>query len=66
MIVVIQIQPAAEGEELTVTQQINEVHGPFADDEQADSFIARAQERLTGDRHWLIIPLSGDFTKEVS
>jgi len=56
--VVVMVEPALPGETLTLTQQINEVFGPFDTGDDADSFVTRMRELIPNNRLWLIIPLS--------
>lgn len=57
--VVVMIEPRASFEpELKVSEQINEVFGPFATGKEAELFTARVQEWINEPRQWLIIPLS--------
>lgn len=57
MHVVIMFEPARSGEALRLSEQVNEVFGPFATGEEAEEWTKRA-ESLIKDREWLIIPLS--------
>jgi hypothetical protein len=57
VIVVIEFEPALKGENLTVTQQCNEVFGPFDSTDAADDWIAQRQEHADN-REWLITKLS--------
>jgi hypothetical protein len=50
-------QPAQEGEKLALSQQVNEVFGPFDTGDEAERWSARMELALPG-REWLIIPLS--------
>ena len=56
MYVVIMLELALPGEKLSVSQQINEVFGPFTE-EEADAWAEKARH-LIQNRTWIIIPLS--------
>lgn len=55
--VVVMIEKALDGESLTVSEQINEVFGPFTE-EQADKWTARMSKIYGSRRAWLITELS--------
>ena len=54
---VIMIEPALPGENLTVSEQINEIFGPFDTDKEADEWVARMQP-LINNRYYVIMPVS--------
>lgn len=45
------------GEQLSLSEQVNEVFGPFPSGEEVDAWAARASEVIKG-RQWLVIPMS--------
>jgi hypothetical protein len=55
--VVVMIEPATLIENLSVSEQINEVFGPFASETEATDWTERATV-LIKNRKWLITPLS--------
>ena len=55
--VVVMYEPAQPGEFLRLSEQTNEVFGPFSFGEEAEQWTERA-EKLIKNREWLIIPLS--------
>jgi hypothetical protein len=57
MHVVVMFEPALPGENLKLSEQVNEVFGPFKDGEEAERWTETA-EKLIKNRQWLIIPLS--------
>lgn len=57
MYAVVMIEPAHPGEKLKVSEQINEVFGPFDSDKEATDWTTRASH-LIKNREWLIIPFS--------
>lgn len=61
MHVVVMFEPAHEGETLKLSEQVNEVFGPFDSGEEAEAWTLKA-ERLIRNRQWLIIPLSNKNT----
>jgi hypothetical protein len=58
MHVVIMIEPALPGETLTVSQQINEVFGPFKDEQRAEEWAGRMADIYKDTRMWHIVDLS--------
>lgn len=54
--VVVMFEPALPGEKLKLSEQVNEVFGPF--DEDPEEWTARMKENMPENRTWLIIPLS--------
>lgn len=57
MLVVVMFEYARRGENLTPSQQVNEIFGPFNTEEEADKWTERARDLIAG-RHWLITELS--------
>lgn len=57
MFVVVMFEPALKGEKLKLSEQVNEVFGPFNTDDEAEQWTIRA-EKIIRNRQWLIIPLS--------
>lgn len=57
MFVVVMFEPALEGEKLKLSEQVNEIFGPFNTDSEAEQWTMRA-EKIIRNRQWLIIPLS--------
>ncbi len=55
---VIMFQLALPGETLTLSEQVNEVFGPFCGVEAADAWVARMEKVVSGDRQYLIVPVS--------
>jgi hypothetical protein len=62
MHVVVMFEPAHKSETLSLTEQVNEVFGPFPDEEAAERWLNRMlKEPLPPNlkyRKWLIIPTS--------
>lgn len=56
MVVVVMFEPAHPQENLTLTEQVNEVFGPFENSEEAERWTERMSH--IKNRLWLIIPLS--------
>jgi hypothetical protein len=57
MFVVVMFESVLEGENLRLSEQVNEVFGPFDTDTEAEEWAERA-EQLIPSREWLIIPVS--------
>jgi hypothetical protein len=57
MFVVVMFEPALECEELTISEQLNEIFGPFDTDLEAEQWTIKA-EKLIRNRQWLITPLN--------
>jgi len=53
-------EPAHRGEKLRITEQVNEVFGPFEDGDAAEKWLndQLADRFKDVDRLWLIVPLS--------
>lgn len=53
-------EPAVADEKLSLSEQVNEVFGPFEDGEAAEQWLADqiATRFRNVERQWLIIPLS--------
>ena len=58
MWVVVMYEPAIPGEKLTLSEQTNEVFGPFTAEKEADEWTARMADIYKVKRQWLIIELS--------
>lgn len=56
-LVVIMFEKSLDNENLDAAGQINEVFGPFSEDE-VNAWAERADQMYKGTRQWLIIPLS--------
>lgn len=58
MFVVVMFEPAHKGENLRLSEQVNEIFGPFDTDIEAEQWALKAEKTIL-DRQWLIIgPLS--------
>ena len=57
MHVVVMFEPAHSEENLKLSEQVNEVFGPFGSGDEAEAWTERASS-LIKNREWLIIPLS--------
>lgn len=57
MYVVVMFEPAHPMEKLKLSEQANEVFGPFQNEIEAETWTKRATG-LIKNREWLIIPLS--------
>lgn len=57
MFVVVMFEPAHQGENLRLSEQVNEVFGPFDTDAEAEQWTMKAEKTILN-RQWLIIPIS--------
>jgi len=55
--VVVMFEPALKGENLTLSEQVNEVFGTFDTEKEAEVWTQHTLD-LIKNRQWLIIPLS--------
>lgn len=56
-VVVVVFEPETEGENLTLTEQVQQVFGPFDSDTKAQNWIHTFQQRCAGNWQFLICPL---------
>jgi len=61
--VIVMFEPAQPDEKLRLTEQVNEVFGPFEDGDVAQKWLddQLADRFKNVDRLWLIIPLSDPY-----
>jgi hypothetical protein len=57
MWVVVMFEPVLGGESLSLSEQVNEVFGPFDSDEKAEQWTLRMRDAMPT-RQWLIVPMS--------
>jgi hypothetical protein len=57
MYVIVMFEPAGPGENLKLSEQVNEIFGPFEDEEVATRWMNRMYGKIPN-RQWLITDLS--------
>ena len=60
--VICMFEPAIPGERLTAAQQLNEVLGPFPDDDAAEAFIVEHGLNTWPNRTWVITQVSNPLS----